>query len=67
MFAAILIFSLTYLVMAVGRMPGLHLDRTGAAIIGAKPDDGRQCPHGGSRNSAYAVRWCRPIVNSASQ
>jgi Na+/H+ antiporter NhaD/arsenite permease-like protein len=34
-FAAILIFSLTYLVMALGRMPGLRIDRTGAAIIGA--------------------------------
>jgi len=33
--AAILIFGLTYLVMAIGRMPGLRIDRTGAAIIGA--------------------------------
>jgi len=30
-----LIFALTYIVMALGRMPGLRIDRTGAAIIGA--------------------------------
>jgi Na+/H+ antiporter NhaD/arsenite permease-like protein len=35
MLAAILIFAATYVVMAVGRMPGLRVDRTGAAIIGA--------------------------------
>src|ERR1700719_2612939 len=35
MLAAVLIFGLTYLVMAIGRMPGLRVDRTGAAIIGA--------------------------------
>ena len=35
MLAAILIFGLTYVVMAIGRMPGLRIDRTGAAIIGA--------------------------------
>ena len=33
--AATLIFLATYLVLAFGRMPGLRLDRTGAAIIGA--------------------------------
>jgi Na+/H+ antiporter NhaD/arsenite permease-like protein len=33
--AAVLIFGLTYLVMAIGRMPGFRIDRTGAAIIGA--------------------------------
>lgn len=33
--AAILIFALTYLVLAVGRLPGFRIDRTGAAIIGA--------------------------------
>ena len=33
--AAILIFSLTYLVVAIGRLPGFRVDRTGAAIIGA--------------------------------
>jgi Na+/H+ antiporter NhaD/arsenite permease-like protein len=33
--AAILIFAATYLVLAVGRLPGLRLDRTGAAIVGA--------------------------------
>jgi Na+/H+ antiporter NhaD/arsenite permease-like protein len=32
---AILIFLATYFVLAVGRMPGLRIDRTGAAIIGA--------------------------------
>jgi Na+/H+ antiporter NhaD/arsenite permease-like protein len=32
---AILIFAATYLVMAVGRLPGFRVDRTGAAIIGA--------------------------------
>jgi len=34
-FAAILIFALTYLAMALGRIPGLRLDRTGAALAGA--------------------------------
>jgi Na+/H+ antiporter NhaD/arsenite permease-like protein len=33
--SAILIFALTYLVLAIGRLPGLRVDRTGAAIIGA--------------------------------
>ena len=33
--SAILIFAATYLVLAIGRMPGLRVDRTGAAIIGA--------------------------------
>ena len=32
---AILIFAATYLVLAVGRLPGFRVDRTGAAIIGA--------------------------------
>jgi len=32
---AFLIFAGTYLVMAVGRLPGFRVDRTGAAIIGA--------------------------------
>ncbi|HTS63885.1 MAG TPA: anion transporter [Candidatus Acidoferrales bacterium] len=35
MLAALLIFAATYLVMAVGRLPGFRVDRTGAAIIGA--------------------------------
>ncbi|HEY1497526.1 MAG TPA: anion transporter [Candidatus Solibacter sp.] len=35
MLAAILIFAGTYLVLAIGRLPGLRLDRTGAAIVGA--------------------------------
>ncbi|MGO4885759.1 MAG: SLC13 family permease [Bryobacteraceae bacterium] len=35
MLTAIIIFLLTYLVMAVGRLPGFRVDRTGAAIIGA--------------------------------
>jgi len=33
--AAVLIFALTYLVLAIGRLPGFRVDRTGAAIIGA--------------------------------
>ena len=33
--AAILIFAITYLVLALGRLPGFRIDRTGAAIIGA--------------------------------
>ena len=33
--SAILIFTGTYLVLAVGRLPGFRVDRTGAAIIGA--------------------------------
>ena len=32
---ATLIFLLTYLVLAIGRLPGFRVDRTGAAIIGA--------------------------------
>ncbi len=32
---AILIFAITYLVLAIGRLPGFRIDRTGAAIIGA--------------------------------
>jgi len=32
---AIIIFLLTYLVLALGRLPGFRVDRTGAAIIGA--------------------------------
>jgi Na+/H+ antiporter NhaD/arsenite permease-like protein len=33
--AAYLIFAATYVVLAIGRVPGLRVDRTGAAIIGA--------------------------------
>ncbi|MGP0070851.1 MAG: anion transporter [Bryobacteraceae bacterium] len=32
---AILIFAITYSVLAIGRLPGFRIDRTGAAIIGA--------------------------------
>jgi Na+/H+ antiporter NhaD/arsenite permease-like protein len=32
---SVLIFLATYLVVAWGRLPGLHVDRTGAALIGA--------------------------------
>lgn len=35
MIAAILIFAMTYLVMAVGKLPGWRLDRAGAALLGA--------------------------------
>lgn len=35
MLTPVLIFSLTYLVLALGRLPGFRVDRTGAAIIGA--------------------------------
>ncbi len=33
--AAVLIFLFTYFVLAVGRIPGLYIDRTGASIVGA--------------------------------
>src|SRR5579862_7444267 len=33
--AATVIFLATYAVLAIGRLPGLRIDRTGAAIIGA--------------------------------
>jgi hypothetical protein len=33
--AAVLIFLATYLVLAIGRLPGFRVDRTGACIIGA--------------------------------
>ncbi|HEX3413530.1 MAG TPA: anion transporter [Stellaceae bacterium] len=33
--AAIAIFSMTYLVVAMGRLPGFRLDRAGAALVGA--------------------------------
>lgn len=35
MLTAALIFGATYLVVALGRLPGLRLDRTGAAVVGA--------------------------------
>src|SRR5689334_9291060 len=35
MLAAIVIFSVTYLVIAVGKLPGFHLDRAGAALVRA--------------------------------
>ena len=35
MLIPLLIFAATYLVLAIGRLPGLRVDRTGAAIIGA--------------------------------
>jgi Na+/H+ antiporter NhaD/arsenite permease-like protein len=35
---AVLIFAATYMVLAVGRLPGFRVDRTGAAIIGATLD-----------------------------
>ena len=33
--AAALVFVVTYFILAVGRMPGLRMDRTGAALLGA--------------------------------
>ncbi len=33
--AAIVIFAMTYLVLAIGRFPGFWLDRAGAALVGA--------------------------------
>jgi di/tricarboxylate transporter len=33
--AAIVIFAATYLVIAIGKLPGFHLDRAGAALLGA--------------------------------
>ena len=33
--AAIAIFALTYLVVAIGRLPGFRLDRAGGALVGA--------------------------------
>ena len=35
MFAPIAIFAATYLVMAIGKLPGYQLDRAGAALLGA--------------------------------
>jgi Na+/H+ antiporter NhaD/arsenite permease-like protein len=35
MLASALIFIGTYIVLAIGRLPGFRVDRTGAAIIGA--------------------------------
>jgi Na+/H+ antiporter NhaD/arsenite permease-like protein len=35
MILTVLIFAATYLVVAIGRVPGLRLDRAGAALIGA--------------------------------
>src|SRR6266851_1544216 len=32
---AIAIFAATYLVIAIGKLPGFHLDRAGAALLGA--------------------------------
>jgi Na+/H+ antiporter NhaD/arsenite permease-like protein len=33
--AAIAVFAMTYLVVAIGRLPGFRLDRAGAALVGA--------------------------------
>jgi Na+/H+ antiporter NhaD/arsenite permease-like protein len=33
--AAVVIFAMTYLVVALGRLPGFRLDRAGAALVGA--------------------------------
>src|SRR5580704_6373957 len=33
--AAVAIFAMTYLVVAIGRLPGFRLDRAGAALVGA--------------------------------
>jgi Na+/H+ antiporter NhaD/arsenite permease-like protein len=33
--ATTVIFALTFLVLAIGRLPGYRIDRTGAAVIGA--------------------------------
>jgi len=33
--AAIIIFLATYAVMAIGKLPGFHMDRAGAALVGA--------------------------------
>lgn len=33
--AAIAIFAATYLVIAIGRLPGFHIDRAGSALVGA--------------------------------
>jgi Na+/H+ antiporter NhaD/arsenite permease-like protein len=33
-FAALLVFGLTYLVVALGKLPGFYLDRAGAALLG---------------------------------
>jgi Na+/H+ antiporter NhaD/arsenite permease-like protein len=33
--AAVAIFAMTYLVIAIGRLPGFRLDRAGAALVGA--------------------------------
>lgn len=35
MLTAALVFGLTYVAVALGRLPGLRLDRTGAAVVGA--------------------------------
>ena len=33
--AAVLIFAATYLIIAIGKLPGSYLDRAGAALLGA--------------------------------
>ena len=33
--AAILVFAATYLVIAIGKLPGFRIDRAGAALLGA--------------------------------
>ena len=33
--AVIAVFAATYLVVAIGRLPGFQLDRAGAALLGA--------------------------------
>jgi Na+/H+ antiporter NhaD/arsenite permease-like protein len=34
-FAAVAIFAATYFVIAIGRLPGFHIDRAGSALVGA--------------------------------
>ncbi len=36
--AAIAIFAATYIVIAIGKLPGFYLDRAGAALLGRQPD-----------------------------
>ena len=32
------IFGLTYLALAIGKVPGLKIDRSGIALVGASPE-----------------------------
>ena len=54
--AVVLIFGATYIVVAIGKLPGFYLDRAGAALVGASLMVGER----------RAVAWTRRCARSIS-